>query len=196
MLREINDCLHDCILQSRTLMRVCFWLRGRRLLKRSGEINLHLGCGNVAKPGFINIDIRKTRATDFVADIGMLPFPDSSVDRIESYHVIEHLSHTRVKRVLLEWHRILRRGGQLVIECPDFDAAVREYLAGNDQRLFNVFGLHRFKGDIHLFGYNEKRLKLLLETNGFEGIKSGIPTDYHVDEEPCLRIESRKSLQP
>ncbi len=155
-------------------------------------LNLHLGCGNIAKPGFINIDVRRTRATDFVADIGVLPFPAESVNRIESYHVIEHLSHTRVKTVLMEWHRVLKRGGCLVIECPNFDAAIEQYLAGDEERLYNIFGLARFKGDVHLFGYNDRRLRSLLESVGFGEIQSVPPTDYHVREEPCLRLESRK----
>src|SRR4030043_1729163 len=36
-------------------------------------MKLHLGCGNNHKDGFVNIDWRKTGATDIVCDIRKLP---------------------------------------------------------------------------------------------------------------------------
>lgn len=41
-----------------------------------------------------------------------------------------------------------------------FDEAVKEYLAGKEIRLENIFGHQRFPGDAHMFGYTPKRLIL------------------------------------
>lgn len=169
--------------------------RLRRLssrLRPPRGLKLHLGCGAVRLDGFVNIDHRWTRATDLVCDIRRLPFPDESVERIECYHVIEHLSPDDVDQALREWRRVLAPGGILVIECPDFEAAVQEYLEGNRERIYNIFGRRRFAGDVHLAGYNPEQLSGLLERCGFDDLVFKEPQDYHKDQEPCLRVVTRK----
>ncbi|OGW39028.1 MAG: hypothetical protein A2Y97_02325 [Nitrospirae bacterium RBG_13_39_12] len=155
-------------------------------------MKLHLGCGNNHKDGFVNIDWRKTGATDIVCDIRKLPYPNNSVMLIETYHAIEHLPRHDFEKALEEWYRILKPGGQLVIECPDFDEIVKNYLKGDEKQLDGIFGLQRFEGDYHLFGYNIKRLTDLLKKCGFAEVLERPPKDYHKKEWPCLRIECLK----
>jgi predicted SAM-dependent methyltransferase len=166
--------------------------KARSLMPPDGNVKLHLGCGKNHFDGYINIDLRQTSATDLECDISKLPFDDASVQLIETYHVIEHLPRHDVPKALDEWHRVLVEDGQLIIECPDFDGAVMEYIDGNESRIDNIFGLQRFEGDTHLFGYNLKRLRDLLERAGFKEIKGREPQDYHCELEPCLRVEARK----
>jgi predicted SAM-dependent methyltransferase len=166
--------------------------RYRRGIGSKGPLKLHLGCGNTRHEGYVNIDWRKTGATDLVCDIRKLPYPDHSVELIETYHVIEHLPRHDLPVALGEWQRVLLPGGKLIIECPDFDKAVREYVEGNEGRIDNIFGLQRFPGDAHMFGYNLERLKALLTDAGFTDIKGAEPTDYHKNEEPCMRVEATK----
>jgi len=165
-------------------------------LKDKTSLKLHLGCGNNHFEGYKNIDLRKTRATDLVCNIKKLPYPDNSVELIETYHVVEHLPRHELPKALNEWHRVLILGGILIIECPDFDKAVKEYVEGNEKRINNIFGLQRFPGDTHMFGYNFKRLKNLLEEAGFKNIKEREPRDYHSKDEPCLRVECVKGDKP
>lgn len=155
-------------------------------------LKLHLGCGERRLAGFLNIDRRKTPAVDLVLDIACLPFGDASVSRIESYHVIEHIPRNLLRGTLAEWFRVLEPGGVLVLELPDFDAAVREYLGGNDGRLDSIYGLQRFPGDTHFFGYNHKRLQAALTEAGFSKAVPKTPQDYHAASEPCIRVECRK----
>jgi len=159
-------------------------------IRRPQGLKLHLGCGKIKLPCFVNIDHRHTRATDFVCSVIKLPYLSDSVDRIESYHLIEHISHTKVRAMLREWHRVLKPDGQLVIECPDFDKAIERYQAGEEQRLMAIFGLHRFPGDVHLFGYNFVRLKRLLEECGFGSVTQHTTQDYHGPD--GIRAECRK----
>ncbi len=161
-------------------------------LQNSHPLKLHLGCGDQYFEGYVNIDFRKTPATDVVCGIKKLPYPDASADAIELYHVIEHLPRHDLPVALGEWNRVLRPGGKLIIECPDFDVAVKEYVTGNEKRLDNLFGLQRFPGDVHFFGYNFRRLKTLLEDAGFVAIEQREPRDYHTKDEPCLRVEASK----
>ena len=157
-------------------------------------LRLHLGCGNIHFPGYINIDFRKTDATDYVCNAIKLPLVSSSVEVIEIYHMIEHLPKEVLLKALRNWWDKLTPGGRLVIECPDFDKIVEEYLEGNENRLNNIFGLSRFRGDNHLWGYNFSRLRIILEENGFKGVKKCAPQDYHRLQEPCMRVEAYKSL--
>ncbi|GAH79733.1 unnamed protein product, partial [marine sediment metagenome] len=109
-------------------------------------VRLHLGCGRVRLSGYVNIDCTRTEATDLVCDIRRLPYEDNSVDTIESYHVFEHIPvclHANVSSdwgekyaslitVLKEWRRALKEGGNLIIEMPDLDGMVREYLTADE----------------------------------------------------------------
>lgn len=165
-------------------------------IKVRSPLCLHLGCGENRFKGYINIDWRKTRATDLICDIKKLPYPDNSVALIETYHVIEHLPKHDLPKALKEWYRVLTPGGRLIVECPDFDEAVKEYINGNEKRIDNIFGLQRFPGDTHLFGYNFKRLKKLLGWAGFRDIQKRESQDYHTKDEPCLSVECFKGDKP
>lgn len=175
-------------------------------------LRLHLGCGGQRHKGFINIDCVKTPATDMVCDIRKLPYGTDSIDTIESYHVFEHIPvclHANVSSdygekyasliaVLKEWWRVLKKDGLLVIEMPDLDGVIKEYLNANEKRrdelLIGIYGSYRGKDntDIHRWGANENRLRYLLDKVGFKYIKFCEAQDYHKDSVPCLRVEAIK----
>lgn len=156
------------------------------------NLRINLGCGRTGIEGFINIDHRLSGVTNMVLDIKRLPFRKNTVEVIEAHHVIEHISHKKIGSMLDEWRRVLKPDGKLIIECPNVDETMKEYLAGNEYRIFNIYGLQGYKGDFHLFGYNPKRLKELLEEHRFYKCKSEEPTDFHKDDEPCLRMTCKK----
>lgn len=173
---------------SSACVRIPYLLR----VRPKGLLKLHLGCGNQRFEGYVNIDWRRTPATDVVCRVEKLPYPSDSAQLIETYHVIEHLPRHDAAKALREWHRVLAPGGMLIIECPDLDAAAREYLAGKQERLDSIFGHQRFPGDAHLFGYNFDRLKSLLEAAGFRRVEQKEARDYHAKQEPCIRVECVK----
>ncbi|KKN77580.1 hypothetical protein LCGC14_0358550 [marine sediment metagenome] len=175
-------------------------------------VKLHLGCGRQRLEGYVNIDCRKSKGTDVVCDIRALPYAENSVDTIESYHVFEHMPvclHANVDdkygekyglliTVLKEWYRVLKPGGNLVIEMPDLDKVLEVYLeadeAGKEKLLIGIYG--SFRGgddtDIHRWGANEARLDYMLVKAGFKYIKFTEAQDYHRDFCPCLRVEAIK----
>ncbi len=81
---------------------------------------LNLGCGEDKKVGYINVDWSSLVSPDVVHDLNKVPYPfeDSSIDRIEAFHVLEHLEKPFV--LMKEFHRILKRGGELNIKVPHF----------------------------------------------------------------------------
>lgn len=162
-------------------------------IRMQKNLRLHLGCGSKHFDGCVNVDLWITDATDIICDINHLPWPDNSVYIIESYHVIEHISHTKIKQTLAEWYRVLNPDGVLILECPHFDEAVKEYLTGNEDRLINIFGRQRSYGDAHLYGYNPLRLISILEEIGFKGCVEASPQGSQSLEEPSFRVECKKA---
>jgi len=142
-----------------------------------------------------DIDLIKTITTDYVLDARNLPFPDDSIERIESYHMIEHLPKDALRPMLSEWNRVLETGGHLAVELPAFDDVVVEYLDSDDAKytdtlLRYIFGSQRFDSDYHYWAWNEERLGELLEECGFVDVTRKPATDNHADEAPCMRIEA------
>lgn len=166
--------------------------KNRQELPGASPCQLHLGCGHNRLSGFVNVDIVASPAVDLLADSRRLPLLPGTVTRIETYHMIEHLPRHDFVEALFEWNRVLVEGGDLVIECPDFDATVREYVDGRRFRINNIFGLQRHVGDFHQFGYGYPELAGALATAGFGGIRQETPTDYHAADEPSLRVAAIK----
>jgi predicted SAM-dependent methyltransferase len=105
-------------------------------------LRLHIGCGAKPLPGWVNID-RVARAPGVTTGIdpGTLPYPDSSVDEVLAEHVFEHFGFAEEVKVWREMARVLRRGGSLVVEVPDFEWVCATFLAAKDDwREFYIVG--------------------------------------------------------
>jgi len=63
----------------------------------------------------------ESRATVQSADMRELPFPDRSFDAALSSYAIDHLDREGIRQTLAETARVVRPGGQFLIEvmCPD-----------------------------------------------------------------------------
>lgn len=81
---------------------------------------LNLGAGGLKKPGYVNIDWNVLTNPDVQHDLNITPYPfdDNTFDVIEADHVLEHLD--KPFAIMTEIHRILKPGGQLIIEVPHF----------------------------------------------------------------------------
>lgn len=110
------------------------------------EIKLNIGCGSRPLPGYVNIDMDsleslKARypAQEFAEgieiydyDILNLPFADSSVQEVRTDSLIEHLSFIDEPKFFQEVKRVLRPGGIFQFSTPDFEDAVKLWLAARD----------------------------------------------------------------
>lgn len=85
---------------------------------------LDLGCGpDKAFPHFIGVDSRKDTALfniqmkpDVTGDCEKLMFVDESMDFVFSSHLLEHIED--YKAALVEWWRVIKQGGHLVLYLP------------------------------------------------------------------------------
>ena len=138
----------------------------------SDKLKLNLGCGGDYIEGFVNIDLYADRV-DARYDVEKLPYNDNSIDEIRAYHIIEHFDYLKAHDVLHEWHRVLKPGGVLRIETPDFLESCKEFINADQDGKWNLYG-HFFStawvnpGLVHKFLYTEYELKKSMTTSGFK----------------------------
>ncbi len=164
------------------------------------ELKLHLGCGSIRLPGWVNID---SSGGDLAMDLRWrLPFADQSVRYIFASHVLEHLyRYGELPSLLREIRRVLQPGGILRAIVPDIEKCIRAY--GHDQRFFDERKktwawakecktqldhfltyagagqtLESFAG--HKYGYDWDTLVLVLQEAGFSMVeRSDFMTSNH-----------------
>jgi SAM-dependent methyltransferase len=154
--------------------------RGDRLL----EIGSGIGCtvqvfelagydaqGVEPNHGFCEYGVRKLHARvrkGFLFDVA----PEAQFDVVLLVHVIEHLGSPR--RALEHIYQLLRPGGQLYLECPNFAAPFAKV-----ERLLH-FG--------HIYNFTSTTLETLARRAGFE-----LVTQFATPEDPNLRFLLRKA---
>jgi len=157
------------------------------------DIRLHLGCGIVYRPGYLNIDVSDHAVSDLQADALRLPFAPGSVSAIEAYHLVEHFDLAHCRLVLAHWFRLLRSGGTLVLETPDLEKAFREFLKAKGDRkrqlLQWVYGI-KGGGMEHRAGFDPDMLGTLLRECGFVDILNEKPVTHLY--ESGMRASCRK----
>lgn len=136
-------------------------------------IKLHLGCGKIRLPGYINVDIQSGPAVDRVADLRTLPWESGSVDMVYSCAAIEHFGRREWVGVLKEWARVLKPGGLLRLSTADFEAAIERYReARNLQELLGLLiGGQKDDYDWHGMIFDFATLKSGLEEAGFGDVR-------------------------
>jgi predicted SAM-dependent methyltransferase len=91
-------------------------------------LKLHLGCGNVHLPGYVNCDIERKFGVDRVCDARRLTWGDDSVDFIYSCALIEEFGRYEWVDVLKHWCAKLVPGGVLRLSTSDFAAVCEWYV--------------------------------------------------------------------
>ncbi|MDY6877842.1 MAG: methyltransferase domain-containing protein [Chloroflexota bacterium] len=153
---------------------------------------LHLGCGLVHRPGWINLDRYATDGADLQADAILLPFPDGSAEAIEARQLIEHLGYVGTLYGLHEWARVLAPGGTLLVETPDRPATLRAATTGEsgDAALPWLFGTEQ-RGQGHRYLFTASELVRLATQAGFEPVKVQSVTAR--PDHPTLRLTARRA---
>ena len=130
----------------------------------SEKLYLNAGCGNTRMHNAINMDIadNKCTAIDIEGSILDPPFPDEHFDGVVLSHVFEHLTQQEHDKCLGEIRRILKNGGKVYIETPDFDQVLKNYLEnyrGNKEYWYMaIFGRRLYEGDAHKSGITHQYL--------------------------------------
>jgi len=168
--------------QLKDWVRNIWWRSAKRRFPRQadGKTLLHIGCGHINSPGYINIDARKFPHVHVVTKkITSLPlFPSDQADLIYMCHVLEHVTRGQVCAVLSEMRRLLKPGGVLRLSVPDFDRIVEIYGATNrDIKAIHgpLMGGQDYDYNFHYLVFNAQSLSELLLSCGYSKVQAWDP---------------------
>lgn len=140
-------------------------------------MRLHLGCGTKKFAGWINIDSVPECRPDLVHDITKpLPYAEQSADEVLAEDLLEHFDKYIRYLVFYEWVRVLKVGGKITLQVPDFKKILFKYFKfGYDNFVDFIFGENLWESKIyighfgnHKWGYSDKTLKEFVSAFGIE----------------------------
>jgi predicted SAM-dependent methyltransferase len=177
-------------------------------------MKLNIGSSNpegiYRSPEWINIDNGDGRFSGNVFKVDALAMPgewDGYFDEVHAVHVLEHVNRNKRFDFVVACRRVLKPGGVLYLEVPDFEKVIRNLLGaidGGDHELEHrmttgLFGKQRYEGDSHRWGFTSRTLKELAERAKFSSIdvfRSIQGTDHmistHFIQEPVLLLKAFK----
>lgn len=156
-------------------------------------LRIHIGCGEHIWPGWVNCDLHAE--ADVSTDGRKLPFDSDYADEIHSIHFVEHVPRLDVDEMLVEWMRVLKRGGKLAIEVPCLDKIAKNIVNGEKNIRLTVLGLFGDPRDprpgmMHQWAYTGAELAEVLRQCGFSDVTVRDPK-FHVQSRD-MRIEAVK----
>ena len=146
----------------------------------TSTIRLNLGCGSDIREGYTNVDRFPINADVVQAEFPRLPFPDDYADEILLNHVLEHFGFADGQVLGREMYRVLTPGGLALIEVPDINWCLAQFLGAPEMNGFTdptgdystthkwglwaqaIWGDQHNDGLYHKWGYTAHRLLHLL----------------------------------
>lgn len=139
-------------------------------------VKINMGCGwRNFGTDWIHIDGGNYDHLDYT-DITKLEFENNSIDLIYASHVLEYFDRDEAINLLLEWKRVLKKGGEIRLAVPDFSEMARLYVTQN-LPLKNILGPLYGKMNMgekkiyHKTTYDFIELSTLLEKVGLKNIE-------------------------
>ncbi|MFN3531093.1 MAG: glycosyltransferase [Candidatus Brocadia sp.] len=139
------------------------------ITKRIDDIRLNLGCGTDIRQGYVNIDQRRIKGVNQIADVSNLPYKSESVVEVLANDVIEHFPREQTEAVLNEWIRVLRPGGILKIQCPDVRTLANGLISNVipvNEFSRRIYGGQNYGGNFHYAGFDIPEMKRMLRRLG------------------------------
>ena len=150
------------------------WFLNKPKLPIGNTQKIHLGCGEINIPGFINVDKLCFPHIHFRTSVSKLKFAkDNTIDLIYMSHCLEHIPRMKIDSTLKEYHRVLKKKGILRISVPDFDTIIKMYKSKNEIKdiIAPLMGGQDYAYNFHFTVFNKKFLSELLHKAGFTEVK-------------------------
>jgi len=165
------------------------------------EIKIYYGCGTTRQPGYVNVDVRKTEATDVTAELGILSTCLRGCCReVYMSHVLEHFGSPGKKMrtgdddvlgALLMARKMLTEMGTLRVAVPDFRVLCELYLHKNvplyPRLLGRISGEQEYPENLHRCVFDRDFLTLclshcgLVEITEWDPVQEGFNKDSSFD---------------
>lgn len=103
-----------------------------------GEIKLNVGASPIwEREGWHTLDhkLREKSATSLIGDAADIPIENCSCETIFNSHMIEHIPHTRLEDIFIEFNRVLKKDGIFRILTPDLKKIASAYV-NKDKEFF------------------------------------------------------------
>ena len=104
------------------------------------KIKLNVGASPIwQQQGWHTLDhkYRDNSETSILGDASNIPLKDKSCSVLFSSHMFEHIPHTKLEKIILEFNRVLDLGGVVRILTPNLKKIAKAY-AENDYDFFNL----------------------------------------------------------
>ncbi len=173
------------------IRKIEIFLESGRKLRPAPDVDLKIyyGCGTTRQPGYINVDVRRTNATDLVAELGAIArCLKGSCSEVYMSHVLEHFGSpgkamrkggNDVLGAILLVKKMLKPSGLIRIAVPDFKALCRLYLNQGvplyPRLLGRISGEQEYPQNLHRCVFDDDFLRYCLTHCGFADIKSWDP---------------------
>jgi predicted SAM-dependent methyltransferase len=172
-------------------------------------MKLQVGCSEVRgvykTDEWVNLDIVDGPGVDVVADASdRIPYNTGTFDEIHCIHVLEHVTRDKYKPMLREMHRVLKPGGVLYVETPDFRGTIANLQHAFEQSdadalhvwTTSVYGKNEREGMAHHWGFYEGMLRREFRHQGFKDVVRLTEKDdmisEHYRQEPVLLVKGTK----
>lgn len=157
--------------------------RGNLRLRPPKHGRLHLGCGDVYRRGYLNVDLPPkdgvaagTSRPDLESDVTKISCPPNTLAEVRLHHLFEHFERAQALALLIRWFHWLRPDGQLCIETPDFETCIADYaarpVADQGVILRHIFGSQEAPWAQHRDGWSDNRFRYVLGELGFSRIST------------------------
>lgn len=138
-------------------------------------MKLVLCAGKRQVKGYMHHDVMKFTGIDFVCDlkdIG-LHIANGTCERIEFTHALEHFPTKEIVGILTMVRGLLKEGGELYLEVPNFEWHAKILLNEGRERdaVYYAFGGQEDEYDFHKTAFTCNILREDLESAGFKDIE-------------------------
>ncbi len=163
-------------------------------LMSPGDVNVVIGTRTWLGPEWTHVDVDPRPLTaadgsrhnvDVVCDAKKITLPRNHADLVFSQECLEHFHRKDYQRVLMEWCRIVKPGGHILIQVPDFLACCEQVLTVDtlemDRGINQLFyGGQVNEWDFHFVGLTPRMLEDDLTKFNFEIVdtKRGFEAGY------------------
>jgi predicted SAM-dependent methyltransferase len=171
-------------------------------------MRINFACGKQTWDGWYCVDAaqhpKATRPVDllhaFKFDgellLNKLHLDSDVADEVHSYHFIEHVYQWEARAVIMEFKRLLKPGGRLVLELPNLELACKNLLKGSTDQ-FSMWPLYGDPGNrdvymCHRWGYTQDTIRNLLKSCGMRQILMLDPKTHGARKNRDMRVECEK----